>query len=536
VGSILFSRLLSPLLVAACAAPAGAQCLEWSAFDGFDAELPTWPPVHLTTWVSSILGFDDGNGPALYVAGQFTGYDGLTSSGVVRWDGEKWSALDPGPERSVGALIRFDDGTGTGPALFALVTDYGNGARDVQRWDGVAWTSLHFAVPGGGEPKTLLVFDDGSGPGLYALGQVWARWNGSTWTPVASFLPGYRNLTAHDDGTGQAFYFTISDSIGSNDRVARVTATGHEFLGGHLDNIVWDLASFDDGTGAGPELFAAGMFKNELTVPGVRPLRFLAKWDGTSWSQVPGVPDRHIRSLHVHDDGNGPALYAGGRFEATGAGPAAHIARWDGTSWSTLAGGPGLSLGTNFRVNLMASYDMGFGPTLWAGGDQAGGIPSFERLASFGSCFATFCDGLDGALAACPCPNPGGPDSGCDTAQQTGGVKLDVIARTTDPSNRATMTGTGFANSTLPTFLIRASAPEASPVVFGDGLRCLGLPVVRLSANAAVGGSTVHTLGHGEGAGAGRAYYQLWFRNHPAAYCDPLSAFNLSNGVSIDWR
>jgi hypothetical protein len=78
------------------------------------------------------------------------------------------------------------------------------------------------------------------------------------------------------------------------------------------------------------------------------------------------------------------------------------------------------------------------------------------------------------------------------------------------------------------------SIDSASPVVFGDGLRCVAAPLVRLGATLASGGTSVHDFGHGAGAGAGVFYYQLWFRNLPAGFCTP-DAFNLSNGQALSW-
>ena len=80
---------------------------------------------------------------------------------------------------------------------------------------------------------------------------------------------------------------------------------------------------------------------------------------------------------------------------------------------------------------------------------------------------------------------------------------------------------------------MRSTTREPVPVVFGDGLRCVGLPIVRFGATLASWGSSSHRLEHG--AGPGRFEYQLWFRNAPAAHCDPASAFSTSNGLSIAW-
>ena len=39
----------------------------------------------------------------------------------------------------------------------------------------------------------------------------------------------------------------------------------------------------------------------------------------------------------------------------------------------------------------------------------------------------------------------------------------------------------------------------------------------------------------GHGAGAGTFHYQIWFRNQPIGFCDPVAAFNLSNGLTLTW-
>jgi hypothetical protein len=146
-----------------------------------------------------------------------------------------------------------------------------------------------------------------------------------------------------------------------------------------------------------------------------------------------------------------------------------------------------------------------------------------------------FCDASDGALASCPCGNAGAPDSGCDIATGTGGVRLDVLAQETTPANRLTFRGTGFQAMAAPAALaLRATALEPLPVPFGDGLRCIGLPVVRLNAVLASGGSAVIPVMHGPAAGPGSFYYQLWFRDQPAMFCTP-DAFNLSNGRQVAW-
>ena len=147
----------------------------------------------------------------------------------------------------------------------------------------------------------------------------------------------------------------------------------------------------------------------------------------------------------------------------------------------------------------------------------------------------SFCDAGDGSLASCPCGNPGLASSGCEIAQTTGGVQLDLVSQETTPLNRVTFLGSGFPATTNPTsIVIRSSALTASPVAFGDGLRCVAAPVVRLAATFASGGTALHTFGHSPAAGVGDFHYQAWFRNTPAMFCTP-DAFNLSNGRTLQW-
>jgi hypothetical protein len=167
------------------------------------------------------------------------------------------------------------------------------------------------------------------------------------------------------------------------------------------------------------------------------------------------------------------------------------------------------------------------------GGASSGRAVVFPAACELG---ATFCDASDGALASCPCAQ-GDPDTGCQIPQGTGGVKMAVVTQQTSPINRVTATGTGFPAMSTPTSIVirSASLDTGSPVIFGDGLRCVGVPLVRLAATFASAGTSIHTFGHGAMAGVGPFYYQLWFRSTPISFCDPIAAFNLSSGRSLVW-
>ena len=149
-------------------------------------------------------------------------------------------------------------------------------------------------------------------------------------------------------------------------------------------------------------------------------------------------------------------------------------------------------------------------------------------------CQQSFCDGSDLTLGDCPCANPGLTNTGCDIQQSTGGVRLQVASQDT-AGTQASLLARGFPSSGNPTSIVLRGTKldPAGSVVFGDGLRCVGTPVVRLAATFAAGGQATHAFGHG--AGPGIFYYQAWFRNTPAMYCTP-DAFNLSSGVALRWE
>jgi len=149
--------------------------------------------------------------------------------------------------------------------------------------------------------------------------------------------------------------------------------------------------------------------------------------------------------------------------------------------------------------------------------------------------FATFCNLGDNSTFFCPCNNPGNGAGGCDNAQGTGGVKTEVfLFLPNGPS--AGLLCTGYPSMSSPTsIIIRGQSLLANAVTFGDGLRCVDVPVVRLAATFAQNGQSAHTFGHGAGAGGGSFHYQPWYRNTPQSYCDPAAAFNLGSGVTIVW-
>lgn len=353
---------------------------------------PEWSPMGtgMNELVHVLTDFDDGSGLAIYAGGSFTFAGGRLVNRITRWDGAAWSPLGSGMNGTVWALTVFDDGSG--PALYAggtFITAGGHTVNRIARWDGSDWSSLGTGM--NGSVQSLAVFDDGSGPALYAGGTFTtaggqivnriARWDGTTWSALGSgtSVGSVEALTVFDDGSGPALYAGgnfIRAGGETVNRIARWDGSEWSPMGSGMNNWVEALAVFDDGSGSA--LYAAGFF----STAGGQTVNRIARWDGTAWSPLESGMSDWVFALAVFDDGSGPALYAGGDFTSSAVGQVLNrIARWDGTVWSSLESG------TNGSVRALMVFDGGFGPALYNGGgfSTAGGQAA-NRIAKWQGC------------------------------------------------------------------------------------------------------------------------------------------------------
>ncbi len=333
--------------------------------------------------------FDDGSGPGLYAGGSFTSVGGQTADRIARWDGASWSPIGD-IDGSVYALDVFDEGSG--PALFVGGSfDFIDGLPidNLARWDGASWSEVGGGI---GIVYSLLAVGAGSplGPAIYAGG--WfdsagggsahniVRWDGTSYQALgnglgfALFGDHVRSLGLFDDGTGEELYAGGSFEF-PGASIARWNGSAWNGIGDITVVVgfpsptapgnVLALAAHDDGSG--PALYVGGGFD---TVDGV-PADNVARFDGTTWSALPGTPlssdgTGAVSALRVHDDGTGPALYAGGGFGFSGSTPPTirGIARWSGSGWTQVGGG------TTQEVYSLGSYRVPGSPrpSLFAGG------------------------------------------------------------------------------------------------------------------------------------------------------------------------
>lgn len=375
--------------------------------------------------VLALAAFNDGTGRALYAGGPFVAGGAALSSSVTKWNGSSWSDVAGSPGDStfatVRALLAFNDGSGK--QLFVGGSDFPTagelGVRNIAKWNGTNWSALGDGVSDA--VQSLAVFDDGTGPALFAGGYFASagnlslrgigKWNGSYWSSVgggmttSAFSPLVLALSAFDDGTGPALYaggyFSFAGGVPANS-IAKWNGSSWSALPGLPTNsIVAAITAFDDGTG--PALYAGG----DVTMPGTVAATDVVKWDGTNWTPLGsglGGSAHHVRALNVFDDGTGLALYAGGVFSTAGGVSATNIAKWNGSSW--LALGSAMTGNSSFSpyVHSIAVYDSGSGPTLVVGGffTSIGGVAANSIAKWNGSVWSPLGSGLENSFGIPP--------------------------------------------------------------------------------------------------------------------------------------
>jgi len=307
-----------------------------------------------TPSLTAVKVWDDGTGPALYVGGRFSSINGVPAVNVAKFDGTTWSALAtvgvPTTAQRVTKLEVFNDGGqeylfigGT----FASV-DGDPDMKALVRWDG---TSISLAAPVGSTVTSfgvtaMTVGDLGGGPQLFVSGNAQIhRKSGGVWVNTN---PNFNNGT-----TVHTMCVFVKDDV------------PYLYVGGNM------------------------VTNNGQSSPG------MARWDGTTWSWTGNFNQFGVvRSLHVYNDGNGPALYAGGNFTSIGNVGASRIARLprDGfatANWQSLGSGlaeingcPGCP-----TINDMTTFDDGTGPALYV-------VGAFESISgTFSPAIARFRDG-----------------------------------------------------------------------------------------------------------------------------------------------
>lgn len=334
--------------------------------------------------------YDDGHGPALYLAGNISIAEESFVSNIVKWDGDHWTSVGGGVTGAfVHDLVVFN---GELIAAGTFTEAGGQPVNNIARWNG-SWQPLGSGITNTSalpQVEALAVYNGELIAGGFfdtAGGQAAAniaRWNGSSWAPLGiGVTPGVHDLTVYNGELVAGGILTEAGGL-SVSNIARWNGANWAPLGPGLDSIVFSLETYAGeliaagnflnagsqrvsriarwngslwaplgaGVGAaGVSLRALGVYNGQLIVSGQFPSQggTILTWNGTTWGALdsvggvgyPSYP--YVETFCVHEN----ELIAAGRFTTAGDAAAESVARWNGTEWAPLGRGMSGPLGQN---------------------------------------------------------------------------------------------------------------------------------------------------------------------------------------------
>jgi len=170
--------------------------------------------------------FDDGTGPSLYMGFNGTlSLDPLKTQGVARWNGTAWVSVGGGTNRTdvgyggVNAMAVFDDGSG--PALFVAGSFNRAGgipALQIAKWDGHQWSALGAGISG--YVKDMAVANDGRGDSLFICGGIFGA-GGGTGADIVQWVGCRGQCYANCDNSTASPRLNVNDFMCFLDAFAR---------------------------------------------------------------------------------------------------------------------------------------------------------------------------------------------------------------------------------------------------------------------------------------------------------------------------
>jgi hypothetical protein len=151
------------------------------------------------------------------------------------------------------------------------------------------------------------------------------------------------------------------------------------------------------------------------------------------------------------------------------------------------------------------------------------------------------------SATACPCGNSGTPGHGCLNSDFFSSGALLSASGTSNPDTLVLT-----ASEMLPTVLcifLQGNATVPAGAVFGDGVRCVGGSLKRITAKNASGGVASYPvpgdpsistrsaiLGDTIAPGTTR-WYQVYYRDPDLTFCPnpPGNSWNVSSGIAVHW-
>jgi hypothetical protein len=236
---------------------------------------------------------------------------------IARWNGGEWQRLGPEEE-----MLK---GTGAFPRpicvdkahnVYANRKQPGSDKSCVMKWNGTDWSELGTGSNALNTYNGVHTFCTDKDGNIYAAGALTdsgvynvARWNGTSWSQLG----------------------TAGSALNAND---------------------WIMALAADSRG---NIYAAGAFTQSGHL-------YVAKWDGTSWSSLDtaGIWYRGayggdgIRALYIDGADN---IYASG--DLMNAKNQTYVAKWDGTSWTDLGSAGNSQIPSHGPIDVICGDNAG---------------------------------------------------------------------------------------------------------------------------------------------------------------------------------
>jgi hypothetical protein len=248
------------------------------------------------------------------------------TSGLVTWNGSDWTQIPGEIQTGTMCFTQYQDQLYVGGAfnLAARVP-----VANLVRWDGVHWRSLG---EGTGSPRYVLA----ARQTVFALvGSIcMAQWDKDCWRsmPPPPATIQVESYFSHQDD----LYLTARFAGETGYRVLKFNGTTYDTLGEMFDDRIVFTVDLNG------HLVVSGRF----THVGGTDCRAVAQWNGTSWQPVgdglwtwPQVSSEITALASYRGD-----LFVFGNFNRSGDTVIKDAARWDGTSWQQIPkipGGPG---------------------------------------------------------------------------------------------------------------------------------------------------------------------------------------------------
>jgi hypothetical protein len=182
-------------------------------------------------------------------------------------------------------------------------------------------------------------------------------------------------------------------------------------------------------------------------------------------------------------------------------------------------------------------------------GDTNGFDDVFIRDRAY-SAMSSVCEPGASGVIACPCSNPPGVSGrGCENSAQTGGAVLFGAGLAFLTQDTLFFTTAGQVDSST-SILVQGSAPIASGIVYGQGVRCTGGTLKRLYTRNSTAGSifapdpaladlavSVRSAALGDPIlpGQSRWYYAYYRDPGVPVGCSPGATFNATQAGRVLW-